>query len=211
MKAIKYIKNLFISLIVYSIVFSCAYGIIVNRLSDLEYNTISTMYHRMRMVDNTIKSDFYINTGLKVLDRSIIEKQLRGDSITYCLSLSNNVIDMIAQGRDKKFVKDYLNRCNISFDRITNLDTASELYENIVMFNSLYIPEDDYLELFGEQMKTIVEKEEKELKYVGLLNRLYICLIFIGFLVVYYLSLKFIVDKITMVNLKKLKDKILKK
>lgn len=209
---LKYIKNLFISIVIFSILFVSFYAIVTSPLSDLEYKTISNMYNRMRVVDNTIKNDFYVEVGLRVLDRDIIEKQLRGDAIIYCLKVSDNVIEMIEIGRTKKFISDYLNRCSISFDKISSLDSASELYENIVMFNSMYIPSEEYLAIFGTQIGEIVEKEEKELLNVGLQLRVYICLIFVFYLIVYAFSLKYIENRITLKNLNKfLRRYLLKK
>lgn len=214
MKSIKLIKSFILSIIVFSILFSCFYSITVNRLNENEYNTISQMYSRMRRVDSSIKNDFYVEKGLKILDRKIISEQLKGDSIVYCLSVSNNVMEMIKLGRDKQYITDYIGRCDLSFDKVVGLESSEELFNTLYQFSLTYLPNDDYLQLFGDDLVEIVSKGNEDIKNVALKNKIMVSLLVFCYILFFILSYIFIVDKITILNIKnvfnKLKGKFVK-
>ena len=203
MKGIKLIKSFILSIVIFSILFSCFYSLTTNRLNENEYNTISNMYSRMRSVNSSIKSDFYIEKGLKILDRKIISEQLKGDSIVYCLSVSDNIMEMIKLDRDKQYIKDYIGRCDLSFNKVVGLETSQELFDVLYQFNLTYLPNDDYLQLFGDDLVKIVEKGNMEIEHVALKNKIYISLVILCYILFFVLCYIFIADKITLVNIKK--------
>lgn len=208
LKGIKIIKSLIVSVVLFSILFSCFYTMTTNRLNGSEYEVISNMYSRMRAVDSSIKNDFYVEKGLKILDRKIISEQLKGDSIVYCLSISNNIMEMIKLDRDKKYIKDYIGRCDLAFDKVVGLETADELYDTLYQFNLTYIPDEEYLQIFGDDLVRIVEKGNEEIKHVATKNKVYASLICLCYILLFIFSYIFIVDKITLVNIKKIYTKL---
>lgn len=209
LKLSRILKSIIVSLLIFSILFSIIYSVSVNKLNKAEYEYISSMYTRMRLVDSSIKNDFYVSFGLKNLDRSIVLSELKKDSLTYCLVVSDNIINLLSQGRDKAFVKSYLDRIEVDFDGVVGLEAADSLFEDFYMFISMYLPNEDYLGIFGSNMFEIIETEQNGIENNAVMYRTYICLISVSYLLIFIFVYLYIAEKINKKNFILLYNKVL--
>lgn len=197
------LRSFVIALSIFIVLYGCFYAFTTSRLSDKERETISTLYNRMRVVEPSIKSNFYVNVWLRVADKDYIHDQLRGDAITYSLKLTDNVLEMFENDRDIKYVTEYLGRNKLSFDSIVGLDTATSLYENLVAFTSMYVEDEEYLNMFATKTDEILKDERTELSKVGFYNKLYTLGVVLGFVIIYAFSFLFLDGKLKLKRGKK--------
>lgn len=145
-----------------------------NKLNTDEFNAVKDIYTEMRYVNGDIKSDFYVNNLIKVLDKSYILDELRNDSLIYTVTVSQNAFTMLSYGDTSKEIVGYLNRCNLNFKDFVNLDNTVSLFNLNLEFFQSFTDDVENLEIFSKKMNEIIENEESLLQEsIG--NRYLIC------------------------------------
>ena len=75
----------FVLLLVYLVIGVCHFFVFSDKLTYDELVVVTEYYEEIRPVETSIKSDFYVDTLLKVLDKEYILEELRKDSLTYSI------------------------------------------------------------------------------------------------------------------------------
>lgn len=99
-----------------------------NKLTNEEYIAISRLYKEMRYVSSYLKSDFYIDVELKILDRTYIMEELKRDSLMYTLEVTTTAFELLNNNYDDKYVLKYLSRCKLNFTDFKNLESQEQIY-----------------------------------------------------------------------------------
>jgi len=158
---LKYIKAISISLVIFLLFGLSYYFITCDRLTDNEYKEISKLYSSMRRIDDSIKSDFYKDSILKYLDREIVLEELRKDTLEYSLIINERLIDKLLAGSVRSDILKYIANCDLDFEDFKGLKVSSDLFDLYRAFGNTYLPNEDYFEIFAnEVLETIKEEQE---------------------------------------------------
>lgn len=150
--------------LLYFLIFLLSTFVFSDKLSREELIAVTDIYEEMIPVNNDIKSDFYVDTLLKVLDKQYILNELRKDSVIYSMSVSERALSMYQSTLDGEKVYQYLSRCHLDFDKFVGLDASSDIFELNESFflNSSTDVED--LNTFGNLLVEILHNENQFLK-----------------------------------------------
>lgn len=171
-----------------------------NKLTTEEYDVVSNMYREMQYVDDDIKNTFYTNYLLKIVDREIVLQELKKDSLTYSIVVSDNMFSMLSLGMTTKDVYSYISRCDINFSKLVGLETSEQLFKLYRGFLDSYVEDVDYLNTFGESLYKLVESDQDYLKSITFERSLYGLLLVVGYIGLYVFYIKY-VDKKQFSNL----------
>ena len=148
-----------ILLIIYSIVLICTNLVFTNKLNTQELQAVHSIYKEMRSVDDTIRSDFYINKTITLLDKQVVLENLRMDSVYYSVSVSEKAFNMLLNSMDNKAVEKYIQRCDLDFETFVGLDSATSLFDLYRAYFVDFSDSLDSLEALQRYMDEILEPE----------------------------------------------------
>lgn len=196
------LKTFIIFFFIYLIAVSSIYIGVSNKLTTEEYNIVSNLYREMQYVDEDIKNPFYTDYLLRIIDRDIVLQELKKDSLTYTVVVSNNMFSMLSSGMTSNEVYSYISRCDIEFSKLVGLETSEQLFKLYRDFLDSYIEDVDYLNTFGESMYNLVEADQEYLNGVVIERSLYGFLIIFVYIGLYVVYIKYL-DKKKFINLYK--------
>lgn len=149
----------FVLLLVYLVIGVCHFFVFSDKLTYDELIVVTEYYEEIRPVETSIKSDFYVNTLLKVLDKGYILEELRKDSLTYSIHVINESFKMFTEDLSTFAASNYVRRCYLDFNNFVGLDNTIELFELITSFYADSTQEVEDLETFAKFMDEIVSRE----------------------------------------------------
>lgn len=149
----------FVLLLVYIVIGICHFFVFSEKLTYDELVVVTEYYEEIRPVETSIKSDFYVNTLLKVLDKGYILEELRKDSLTYSIRVINESFKMFTEDLSTVAARNYVRRCYLDFNNFVGLDNTIELFELITSFYADSTQEVEDLETFAKFMDEIVSRE----------------------------------------------------
>lgn len=147
----------------------CSSFVFTNKLSESEYLEISNLYYEMQVVTD-IRNKDYVKNDLKRIDREKIYHNLRKDSIQYAMIVSRNALELYKNGRKATDVRDYIIRCDLTFENIEGLTAAEEVFYFSKMFFQEETTDLNRLATYSSDISKIVEKEQIILNKIGYLN-----------------------------------------
>ena len=150
--------------LLYFLAFLLVTCVFSDKLTRDELIAVTDIYEEMRPVNNEIKSDFYVDTLLKVLDKQYILNELRKDSIIYSMFVSERAVEMYRTTQSGDKVYQYLRRCHLDFDKFVGLEASSDIFElneSYFLRNSKYIED---INTFGNIMAEILYYENQFLE-----------------------------------------------
>lgn len=189
------LKTFIIFFFIYIFVVGSIFVGFSNKLTTEEYGVVSNLYREMQYVDGGIKNTFYTNYLLKIVDREIVLQELKKDSLTYTIVVSDNMFSMLSSGMPTKDVYSYVSRCDINFSQLVGLGTSEQLFKLYRDFLDSYIEDVDYLNTFGESLYTLVESDQDYLKSVTFERSLYGLLFVAGYIGLYVVYIKYLDKK----------------
>ena len=147
----------------------CSSFVMINKLSDIEYTEISGLYNEMQSVTEIRNKDYVKNT-LRKIDREKVYHNLRQDSIQYAMIVSRNAFEFYSNGRKADDVREYIIRCDLTFENIEGLKAAEEVF----YYSKVFFQEDttdlNRLATYSSDISKIVEAEQDILNKIGYLN-----------------------------------------
>ena len=149
----------FVLLLVYLVIGVCHFFVFSDKLTYDELVVVTEYYEEIRPVETSIKSDFYVDTLLKVLDKEYILEELRKDSLTYSIHVINESFKMFTEDLSTAAASNYVRRCYLDFNNFVGLDNTIELFELITSFYADSTQEVEDLETFAKFMDEIVSRE----------------------------------------------------
>ena len=149
----------FVLLLVYLVIGVCHFFVFSDKLTYDELVVVTEYYEEIRPVETSIKSDFYVDTLLKVLDKEYILEELRKDSLTYSIHVINESFKMFTEDLSTAAARNYVRRCYLDFNNFVGLDNTIELFELITSFYADSTQEVEDLETFAKFMDEIVSRE----------------------------------------------------
>ena len=149
----------FVLLLVYLVIGVCHFFVFSDKLTYDELVVVTEYYEEIRPVETSIKSDFYVDTLLKVLDKEYILEELRKDSLTYSIHVINESFKMFTEDLSTAAASNYVRRCYLDFNNFVGLDNTIELFELITSFYADSRQEVEDLETFAKFMDEIVSRE----------------------------------------------------
>lgn len=149
----------FVLLLVYLVIGVCHFFVFSDKLTYDELVVVTEYYEEIRPVETSIKSDFYVDTLLKVLDKEYILEELRKDSLTYSIHVINESFKMFTEDLSTAAASNYVRRCYLDFNNFVGLDNTIELFELITSFYADSTQEVEDLEIFAKFMDEIVSHE----------------------------------------------------
>lgn len=165
---IKCIICVFVS-ILFIVATYCSSFMLTDKLSETEYTEISELYNEMQRV-TVIRNKEYVITDLKKIDREKVYHNLRQDSIQYAMIVSRNAFNFYKEGRKADEVRDYIIRCDLTFENIEGLKAP----EDVFYYSKMFFQEDttdlNRLATYSSDISKIVESEQKILDKIGYLN-----------------------------------------
>lgn len=169
------------------------------KLSNSEYITISKLYKDMRAVDDSIKSDFYVDNVLKIASRNYVLEEMHRDSLLYTVAVNKNALELMDYSKVSRVLK-YIRERDLDFDRFVDLDAVIELFDVYEGFFSIYHYDSEDLIQYSKDIDSIVQKE---LQYIqDFTNKRNITNIIIVFSYIVILTLWCNYDKI-LISIKK--------
>jgi hypothetical protein len=165
---IKCIICVFVS-ILFIVATYCSSFMLTDKLSETEYTEISELYNEMQRITE-IRNKEYVITDLKKIDREKVYHNLRQDSIQYAMIVSRNAFNFYKEGRKADEVRDYIIRCDLTFENIEGLKAP----EDVFYYSKMFFQEDttdlNRLATYSSDISKIVESEQKILDKIGYLN-----------------------------------------
>ena len=165
---IKCIICVFVS-ILFIVATYCSSFMLTDKLSETEYTEISELYNEMQRITE-IRNKEYVITDLKKIDREKVYHNLRQDSIQYAMIVSRNAFNFYKEGRKADDVRDYIIRCDLTFENIEGLKAP----EDVFYYSKMFFQEDttdlNRLATYSSDISKIVESEQKILDKIGYLN-----------------------------------------
>lgn len=163
----KVLKIGFVLALVYLIIGVSHFFVFSDKLTYDELVVITEYYDEIRPVENSIKSDFYVDTLLKVLDKQYILEELRKDSLTYGISVVDKSFEIFKDTLVARTAEQYVYRCYLDFDNFVGLENTQDLFDLAVSFYSSSGQAVEDLETFATFMDEIVSKEYTYLNKVS--------------------------------------------
>ena len=133
-----------------------------NTLSEKELSEIKAVYTEMNTVDRSIKSEFYLNTVIKYLDRQVVLEELRHDAVRYSIIVSENAFEMLQNDFAMDTITGYLYRCNLDFEKFVGLDDAVNIYNLTEDYFINFEDDVDGLTEYSQELNDIVNPVEEE-------------------------------------------------
>lgn len=165
---IKCIICVFVS-ILFIVATYCSSFMLTDKLSETEYTEISELYNEMQRITEIRNKEYVIN-DLKKIDREKVYHNLRQDSIQYAMIVSRNAFNFYKEGRKADDVRDYIIRCDLTFENIEGLKAP----EDVFYYSKMFFQEDttdlNRLATYSSDISKIVESEQKILDKIGYLN-----------------------------------------
>ncbi len=121
--AIRFILLLFLHLLLYV---NFTY-VMTDKITEDEYASISALYSGINVREN-LRSDFYVDTEIRYLDRSVVETNLIEDSIIYMYGVAESSAKLLLDGRSSDYVFSFVNRCDLVFDWVDYTAFCEDLY-----------------------------------------------------------------------------------
>ena len=165
-KRVSLLKDIIIKAVVFFIIYAIGISlysfVFTNKLSDAEYFRLRYFYISMKEVDREIKSDFYVDKLLRVIDRNYILKEFRRDSLVYSLLVTDTAFEMYMENRDVRLIRDYIDRCYLTFSEIVGASKAETLLQKARIFFRMSVNSDEELEDYNRYLeKEIIPLQEK--------------------------------------------------
>lgn len=157
------IIKIIVLLIVFCIILSGYFLVFSNKLSDTEYQKISSFYTEMILVEPNIKNDFYIEKLLKVLDKKIVLSEFKSDALIYSLTIIGNSMDMQLDGRSFSYIYDYINRCYLSFSDFVGTEGVEKIFNVSKTFYQSSLFSEDRFEKYEEDIEGLITPLENEI------------------------------------------------
>lgn len=186
-------KIILIWTLIYIFIISSLTFLFSNKLTDVEYGELSSIYIEMRRIEPNIKSDFYVNHLLKVLDKRYIQKELRKDALIYSLTVTDTGADLYLSGRNFNYIYEYVDRCFIPFSKFSGMSFAEDILNEAKKYYSKGSELDEDLTLYQDNLiKSIdtVQQEIKEDSKKELVLKLSVIFSYVIFIVLSYAYLK---------------------
>lgn len=155
----RFLKIGFVLLLVYIVIAVCHFFVFSDKLTYDELVLVTEYYEEIRPVDKSIKSDFYVDTLLKVLDKKYISEELRKDSLTYSIYVANVSFKTFTETLNARTTAEYVSRCYLNFDDFVGLENSQELFDLLTSFYLDSNQEVADLETFATFMDEIVSRE----------------------------------------------------
>lgn len=133
-----------------------------NTLSEKELSEIKAVYTEMNTVDRSIKSEFYLNTVIKYLDRQVVLEELRHDAVRYSIIVSENAFEMLQNDFAMETITGYLYRCNLGFEKFVGLDDAVNIYNLTEDYFINFEDDVEGLTEYSQELNDIVNPVEEE-------------------------------------------------
>lgn len=209
---LKILKIGVILTLLYFLIFLLSTFVFSDKLSREELIAVTDIYEEMIPVNNDIKSDFYVDTLLKVLDKQYILNELRKDSVIYSMSVSERALSMYQSSLDGDKVYQYLTRCHLDFDKFVGLEATSDIFELNESFflNSSTNVED--LNTFGNLLAEILYYENQFLKELENSKIIIISSVIISyivlFVILYFVKFNNLIDNINGLKKKYIEKKV---
>lgn len=137
-------------------VYSCT-----NTLSDKEYTEINNIYSEMNIVDNNIKSRFYLDFVIHFIDREIVLEELKHDTVRYGIIVSENAFEMLQKDYSLDTINGYLSRCNLEFEKFVDLKDVESIFEITQDYFLDFKDDVEGLTEYSEELNEIVNPVEE--------------------------------------------------
>lgn len=145
--------------LIYLIVILSSLFVFSNKLTNVELAAVTDFYEEIRLTDETIKNDFYVDTILKIADKNIIYEELRRDALLYTLAVSENAFNIYMKDYKGADALAYLNRCKTDFNIFTGLESNVDLIDLHKSFFRADTKTVEDLNTFNNLMLEIVDEE----------------------------------------------------
>lgn len=190
-KIVKCLKIMLLLLLLYTIILLCHFFVFSDKLTYDELVAVTDIYEEMQTVNKDIKSDFYRENMLKVLDKQYILEELRKDSLLYALYVNDHAFSVFQTSKEAKTATNYLSRCDLNFSDFVNLEAAEGIIEISKSFFRRNIQTVEILALFTESMDDIIIPEQEylaEVARVRSIKTLAVCISYFVLVIICYFT-----------------------
>lgn len=164
----KLLKVALVLFLIYLISILSVLFVFSDKLTYTELVAVTDFYEEIRLTDDTLKSDFYIDTLIKIIDKEIVYEELRKDALLYSLKVSENAFEIYSYKYSGADALAYLNRCDVNFDVFNGLECNEELLELHKSFFRADNKSVEDLNTFNELLVDIIDPEYIYLDDIGI-------------------------------------------
>ena len=160
-----------------------------DKLTEEEYTEISAVYKEMMSRNDDIKSSFYVDTLMKVMNRDYIIDEMVKDGFIYISNETQNAFNMVLAGYDADYVLGYFDRCYIDFTKFVNLDFVTSIQDLNRAYFEAFSEDEEMFEYYQELLNQITEPT---VEYINGVNSLYTSY-FVWYIIAYVASILLVV------------------
>lgn len=142
---------------IYILLFS-VFSLTSNHLKTEELNAVVELYEEMNEVKNDLKSKFYVHKILKYVNKDFVVEELHRDTLLYSIEINNKLLGLLNL-YNRTQLENFINNCNLDFDKFVGLETPIKLFEEYKRFIKLNSLDIDDLAEFQKNFDTIVVNE----------------------------------------------------
>lgn len=156
-KILVYGKKFLFLFFIYILLFS-VFSLTSNHLKTEELNAVVELYEEMNEVKNDLKSNFYVHKILKYVNKDFVVEELHRDTLLYSIEINNKLLGLL-NIYNRTQLENFINNCNLDFEKFVGLETPIKLFEEYKRFIKLNSLDIDDLVEFQKNFDTIVVNE----------------------------------------------------